>query len=161
MLLPQVDPSIVEVLLNSDRGITIGEKRNCMMAQATGKYVCFIDDDDLVSEDYIKLIMEGIVNDVDCCGLTGLYKPDNAKQQTFIHSNKYTEFFEKDGILIRCPNHLNTIKREHALKCPFPPWDRSEDSHYAFQLRDKGLLKTEHSIDKIIYFYEYVSDKRY
>lgn len=161
VLLPQVDENIVEVLFNSDRGITIGEKRNRMMAQATGKYVAFIDDDDLVSNDYITRLMPGLDADVDCCGLTGLYKPDNGREQIFIHSIAYTEFFERDKVLYRCPNHLNAVKREHALKCPFPHWDRSEDSHFAFMLRDSGLLKTEHMIDKTIYIYEYVSDKRY
>lgn len=161
VLSPQVDTNVVQVLLNSDKDCTIGEKRNRMMTQASGKYVAFIDDDDLVSDDYIKLIMEGIVNDVDCCGLTGLYKPDNGQQQKFIHSIQYKEFFEQDKILYRCPNHLNAVKREHALKCPFPHWDRSEDSNFAFQLRDAGLLKSEHQIHKTIYIYEYISDKRY
>jgi len=161
VLLPQVDENVVEVLFNSDRGITIGEKRNRMMAQATGKYVAFIDDDDLVSNDYISSLMPGLDADVDCCGLTGLYKPDNAKEQLFIHSIAYTEFFERDKILYRCPNHLNAIKRELALHCAFPHWDRSEDSNYAFSLRDKGLLKTEHQVHNIIYYYEYISDKTY
>jgi glycosyltransferase involved in cell wall biosynthesis len=161
VLLPQVNTDEVEVLFNSDRGYSIGEKRNKMVAQAQGKYIAFIDDDDLVSNEYVCLIMDGINKDVDCCGLTGLYKPDNAKEQLFIHSIRYNDFFERDNILYRCPNHLNTVKREHALKCPFPHWERSEDSHYAFMLRDTGLLKTEHVIEKIIYTYEYVSDKRY
>jgi glycosyltransferase involved in cell wall biosynthesis len=161
VLLPQVDTNEIEILFNSDRGCTIGEKRNRMVAQAQGKYIAFIDDDDLVSNNYISQIMEGIDKDVDCCGLTGLYKPDNGKAQTFIHSIQYKEFFERDNVLYRCPNHLNAVKREHAIKCPFPHWDYSEDSNYAFQLRDAGLLKTEHMITDIIYTYEFVSDKRY
>lgn len=161
VLAPQVDTNVVQVLLNSDKDCTIGEKRNRMMAQATGKYVCFIDDDDLVSDDYIKLIMEGIVKDVDCCSLIGLYIPDNGQKQKFIHSIQYKEFFERDKILYRCPNHLNAVKREHAIKCPFPHWDRSEDSNYAFSLRDAGLLKTEHHIESTIYYYLYLSDKKH
>lgn len=161
ILVPQTNNLPIEIILDSARGICIGEKRNNLMMQATGEYVCFIDDDDLVSEDYIVKIMAGINIGVDCCSLNGLYKPDNAKEQTFIHSIKYDNFFEKDNILFRCPNHLNTIKREHAIKCPFPHWDRSEDSNFAFQLRDAGLLKTEHVIDGTIYIYEYVSDKRH
>lgn len=160
-LLPQVDTSNIEVLFSSDRGCSIGEKRNRMVGQATGDYISFIDDDDVISNHYIPQIMEGINKGVDCCGLTGLYKPDNGKEQIFIHSIQYKEFFERDGILYRCPNHLNAVKREHALKCPFPHWERSEDSNYAFQLRDAGLLKSEHMITDIIYTYEYVSDKRY
>lgn len=160
-LAPQIDTNSVEVIFNSDRGCSIGEKRNRMIAQATGEYVCFVDDDDLVSDDYVSLIMQGIDKGVDCCGLTGLYKPDNGPEQIFIHSIKYNEFFEQDKILYRCPNHLNAVRREHALRCPFPHWDRSEDSNYAFQLRDSGLLKTEHMITDIIYTYEFVSDKRY
>lgn len=160
ILVPQTNDQ-VEIIFNSDRGITIGEKRNRMVAQATAEYICFIDDDDTVSHDYVAKVLAGCDRDVDCCSLTGLYKPDNAKEQIFIHSIQYKEFFEQDRILYRCPNHLNAVKREYALKCPFPHWERSEDSNYAFQLRDAGLLKTEHVIEGIIYTYEYVNDKKY
>lgn len=161
VLLPQVNIDEVEVLFNSDRGCTIGEKRNRMVAQAQGHYIAFIDDDDLVSDNYVVSVIAGIDKGVDCCGLTGLYKPDNGKEQVFIHSIQYDRFFEEDNRLLRCPNHLNAVRREHALRCPFPHWDRSEDSNYAFQLRDSGLLKTEHPITDTIYIYEFISDKRY
>lgn len=161
ILQPQLKEYKIEVLLDSTRGITIGEKRNRMLDQAKGDYICYIDDDDSISGDYVDKVMQGIFKGVDCCSLNGLYRPDNAREQLFVHSIKYKDFYEEDGILVRCPNHLNVVKREHALACKFPDWDRSEDSQYAFRLRDAGLLKTEHVIEGVIYNYEYNSNKRH
>ena len=42
----------VEVVINRDNGEkSIGEKRNELLKEATGEYVCFVDDDDMVDDD--------------------------------------------------------------------------------------------------------------
>ena len=46
--------SEVEVLTELDDGTrSIGEKRNALVESAGGEYVCFVDDDDMVSSDYV------------------------------------------------------------------------------------------------------------
>ena len=37
---------------------TIGEKRNWLLEQAKGEYVVFVDDDDLVTNNYVQSIMK-------------------------------------------------------------------------------------------------------
>jgi glycosyltransferase involved in cell wall biosynthesis len=136
-------------------------RRNELLQRAAGEYICFIDDDDRIADNYIELVMAGIATNPDCCSLNGIITTDGKNPKPFKHSIDYKEFFERDGVYYRCPNHLNTVKTELARQCPFPDWDRSEDSNYAFQLRDKGLLKVEYKIEPVLYFYDYVSDKRY
>ena len=48
----------VEILIESDeRQMTIGQKRNKLLDRAIGDYICYVDDDDLVSVDYIEKIL--------------------------------------------------------------------------------------------------------
>lgn len=155
------DRGDIEIITDDRTGISIGAKRNIMLQAATGEYICFIDDDDRIADNYVELVMVGIVTNPDCCSLSGIITTDGKDPKPFIHSIDYNEFFERDGVYYRCPNHLNTIRTELARQCPFPDWQRSEDSNFAFQLRDKRLLKVEYKIPETLYFYDYVSDKRY
>lgn len=152
----------VEIVYSiGDKSVSVGKRRNELMDLAKGEYICFIDDDDRIADNYIDLVMTGIATSPDCCSLNGIIITDGKDPKPFIHSIDYNEFFERDGIYYRCPNHLNTIRTELARQCPFPDWQRSEDSNFAFQLRDKGLLKVEYKIPETLYFYDFISDKRY
>lgn len=140
---------------------SIGTKRNALLNQAGGEYLCFIDDDDRIADNYIELVMAGIATNPDCCSLNGIITTDGKDPKPFIHSIEYTEMFERDGVYYRPPNHLNVVRSSIAKQMVFPDWQRSEDSNYCFQLRDSGLLKVEYKIEQVLYYYDYVSDKRY
>lgn len=150
-----------EVISNDETDISIGVKRNKLMAQATGEYICFIDDDDRIAYNYIQLVMEGIATNPDCCSLNGIITTDGKDPKPFKHSIEYAEMYERDGMYYRPVNHLNVVRSSIAKQMVFPDWQRSEDSNYCFQLRDSGLLKVEYKIDPVLYYYDYVSDKRH
>lgn len=153
---------IVELVNPNDRtDITIGAKRNEMMSRATGDYLCFVDDDDRIADNYIELVMAGVSTNPDCCSLNGIITTDGKDPKPFKHSIDYKEMYEADGVYYRPPNHLNVVRSSIAKQMVFPDWQRSEDSNYCFQLRDSGLLKVEYKIPETLYFYDYVSDKRY
>jgi glycosyltransferase involved in cell wall biosynthesis len=142
----------VEVLISSDDGeIPIGTKRNNLLNKASGKYVCFIDDDDLVSPFYTKYILEALKTSPDCVGLQGIISLKTQGPKIFIHSLSYASWFEKDGVYYRCPNHLNPVKTEIAKNVKFPDISSGEDRVYSYNLKDK--LKTEVYINKPIYYY--------
>jgi len=143
----------VEILIEVDNGkITTGAKRNLLLKKATGDYVAFVDDDDLVSEDYISKILEAIKTNPDCCGMEGKITFQKRKvTKKFIHSMKYKAWFEENKIYYRCPNHISPVKRELALQVMFPDIAREEDKSYSLRLID--LLKTEVYIKGPIYFY--------
>ena len=157
----------VEILIEKDNGtITIGTKRNVLLKRAQGEYVCFIDDDDLVSNDYVSKILEAIKSNPDCCGIEGLiflrprirdrYNPKKRLrgqrvQRKFIHSIRYKTWFEEHLVYYRCPNHLNPVKKELALQVMFASLDDGEDRDYSIRLLP--LLKTETYIKGIIYNY--------
>ena len=163
----------VEILIEIDsKKITTGMKRNLLLERARGDYICFVDDDDKISEDYVTKILEAIKSKPDCCSLEGQLKRRlNRKQMraarrsrgtkimaggilisTFIHSLKYKTWFERRGIYYRCPNHLNVVRRELAYQVGFPDISQGEDMTYSLNLFP--LLKTEAKIKGPIYFYE-------
>lgn len=151
----------VKLMYNHDTTIDIGTKRNRMMAEVNTEYMAFFDDDDMPGPNYIKHLMDGINKGVDCCSLTGIITTDGANPKKFIHSIEYDSMFERDSIYYRPVMHINCLKTEHARQAVFPEWRFSEDSKWALDLMAKGVLKTEHKIDEVIYNYLYVSDKRY
>src|ERR1044071_471382 len=150
----------VRVHIDDDTTIDIGTKRNRMMAEVGTEYMAFFDDDDMPGPNYIKHLIEGISKGVDCCSLTGIITTDSANPRKFIHSIEYKAMFERDNVYYRPVMHINCLKTEHARKIAFPEWKFSEDSKWAMNLMNLGVLKTEHRIDEVIYNYLFVSDKR-
>lgn len=155
----QVYNKPVTIISNHDTDISIGVKRNLLMAEVETPYVCYIDDDDRINDNYISLILKALESDPDCCSLRGKYYLDDVFKNDFEHSIKHTEMKEVDSLLVRPINHLNTVRTEFAKQIPFPDWKYSEDSNYAFRLMHAGLLKTEAWIEETLYFYKCRSDK--
>lgn len=142
----------VEMLAVCDNGEkTIGQKRNELLNAAKGDYVVFVDDDDMISPFYIHGILTAIKDNPDCVGIEGIITQAGIGPKKFVHSLQYNDWFEKDDIYYRCPNHLNPIKREIALDCMFPEISWQEDKSFSERL--KGKLKTEVYIKGPIYFY--------
>jgi hypothetical protein len=149
----------VKVFIDDSRYKSIGKKRNDLMSRADGKYTCFIDDDDRICSNYIQLLMRGIHQNMDCCSLIGEITEDGLNPKKFIHSIKYADYFEKDGVYFRPPNHLNCIKREIAQGFKFPEKNHSEDTEWAMAMCRAGVIKSEHEINETIYYYDYRSKK--
>lgn len=145
----------IEILVESDGGeMMIGDKRNILLENSSGKYVSFIDDDDDISPDYVSKVLKAIKKEPDCCGLEGTITTNGRRPKKFIHSLQYKKWFEKNGIYYRNPNHLNAIKREIALKVGFSSKSHGEDRDFSMAVLP--YLKTEEYISGPIYFYKYV-----
>lgn len=152
-LQPQINES-VELLIKTDNGeMPIGKKRNLLLEEATGDYIAFVDDDDLVSDDYVKKILEATESKPDCCGIQGIITFQGQNPKMFIHSLRYKEWFEQNNIYYRCPNHLNPVKREIALQVRFPETNFGEDKDYSVRLLP--FLKEEYFISGVVYHYLY------
>ncbi len=156
-LIDQSDMDVVEILTETDAGeMHTGAKRNKLLLQAKGDYIAFVDDDDMVSDDYVSKILKAIETNPDCCGLEGIITTDGNNPHLFIHSLTCGSWYEKDGIYYRTPNHLNTVKREIALKVMFND-DMSNCEDRDYSLRIQPYLKTEEYIKGPIYFYKCTS----
>lgn len=149
----------VEILINNDNGEkTTGEKRNELLDIANGDYIAFVDDDDIVSKDYVKKILQATKTNPDVIGIHLLHKEDNVLRGLTYHSLKYDHWWDEPsptnpGLTnyYRNPNHLNPVKREYALKARFPEINVGEDRSYSQNLLQ--YLKTEENIESPIYEY--------
>ena len=137
---------------------TIGAKRQRMIQAATADYVAFVDDDDMVSRDYVARILPCLKSKPDCVGITMHVTMDGRDwnpSPIFRHSLQFRENFLWHG-QDRTPHHLCPLKRAAALQSRFPDIMWGEDYNYA-----QGLLqhlKTEEwSGDEPLYFYRYRS----
>lgn len=157
---------IVEVIVEVDeKQITTGAKRNNLLYKASGKYICFIDDDDHIYSMYVKLILEAIESDADCIATTGIYTVDNGKKvrwklsKDFIDEDKFDQNLNTI-VYFRRTNHLSPVKRLLALQSMFPEISNGEDKEYSRRLNP--FLQSEVEIKELIYHYDYKSyDKEY
>ena len=157
-LAPQITED-TEIVIESDSGeMTIGHKRNILLDKAIHDYVCFVDDDDLVSTDYVTKIVNAIQSKPDCCSLLGVFTTNGVNPIEFHHSLQYTHWSNDRIPYERNPNHLNAIKRELALQVKFND-DMSIGEDKDFSTRILPLLKTEVKIEGVIYHYLWLTSK--
>ena len=145
----------VHFVVNQDDGSkSVGKKRNEVLDQAKGEYVCFVDDDDMVSPDYIESICN-VLTDNDCDGVSfwGMYYVRGQPLMLFNHANENGGHFKKDGRQYRPLNHLNPVRTEIAREIRFPEKDFGEDADYCDRLLECGKIKNECAIDRVLYHY--------
>lgn len=144
---------IIEIVTETDDGrLSVGTKRNKVLDKANGEYVCFIDDDDMVTPIYVSKILNALQSKPDVVELVGFLPHHNLP---FIHNLKCGGHFRKDGIQFRTPNHLNTIKTEIAKKIRYVEISHGEDQDYSHRLWQSGLMKTEELIHERMYIYQF------
>lgn len=149
----------VEIKIHdAGRQMPTGKKRNELIAMSCGEYFGFIDDDDQVSDDYIKQIVQGASLNPDVITFRGWMTTngENRRQFTIKLGSDYTE---RNGHYYRYPNHLCYMRRDAIKAVRFPEIWNQEDFRFATEIRAKGLLKTEHHIDKEIYHYRFTTNK--
>lgn len=158
-LVKQVDSDIEILTDNRDRNTSTGEKRNYLLQRATGEYVWFIDDDDMIYGGAIKAIMEGIESGADVLAINGIMTTDgrNPERWYIALKNPYEKI---NGIYFRFPNHITPMKRELAVKVKYPHKWIEEDYEYACLLKASGLLKTEFVVKQPVYHYRFRNNKK-
>lgn len=158
ILRPQLVPGVT--FATDDGPGSIGAKRQRMLESATGDYIAFIDDDDLVAPDYIARIIPCLASSPDVVGICMHVKMDGLDwhpSPIFRHSLRFISNLHWQG-QDRPPHHLCPLRREVALMSRFSDKMWGEDFDFS-----QGLLPHLHteswSGDAPIYFYEYRSNK--
>ena len=145
----------VQILSLCDtKEISVGEKRNILLNKSCGRYVCFIDDDDVVAPDYLIKLINAISSNSDVITFCGDYV-ENAVVTPFSISMVHRGNFNHPNIFYRLPNHLCPVKRKIALSCQFTDKNYGEDSDYAERINK--YIKNEFHIQDKLYFYMYNS----
>lgn len=158
-------PSEVEILHLcthpvKNGGMHTGDKRQQLLTFAKGDYVVFVDDDDIVSADYVEEILEAIKTGPDVITFNGFMTTNGTDRKDFeiAYGHHYTEH---NGILYRPPNHICPIKRELALLVGYDrTTSNGEDYDYCMRLHQLDLIRTNVHIKKFLYHYNYQSTNK-
>jgi len=156
----QIQDKPVEVLILSDNACRpVGTKRNDMINLSNGEYICFIDDDDRVSDDYIDLILKEIEDsNTDVVVFNAEISFDGINPK-LVRYGKEFDYCEKEDAYYRHPNHLMVHKKSN-IKEFFKDVKFGEDDEWAF--RQLQNIQTQRRIEKVLYFYDYkTTTKKY
>lgn len=158
ILQPQLT-SDVELLIEVDnKEISTGAKRNILLNRAKGKYIVFIDDDDIVSDFYIEKILNACKSDADCIAINGTMTTNGTNEIAWRLSKNYHNVTAKENgkfIYLRTTNHIAPVKRKLALLAMFPDFSNGEDAEYSRRLNQ--YLKTETTISESLYHYRFLT----
>lgn len=151
----------VEVLWEADDGeITLGQKRNVLMDRCSGKYHCFVDDDDVLSPNYLKTFVPMILSetDYDCASFVGAHYKRGGFNKLFYHSMKFKDWDETEERFIRTISPMNLIKTEIVRQVRYKDIRNTEDYEFSVRLMESGLLKAEFDIDPNYPIYHYIDE---
>ena len=155
--LSEDDQQRVEVIVLTDnKQMMLGHKRNTMIDIAQGKYIAFVDDDDRIADDYIAELLKATDTDADAIVFTAEVSLNGEPPKPCYYSKAHRRDYNKPKAYYRIPNHICCVKKSVSLKSSFPNILYGEDAGYGKVLLKH--LKTEHVIDKVLYYYDYNAD---
>lgn len=141
------------VLLDNKRR-TVGEKRDALLRAARGKYVAYVDDDDAVSADYVREILEAAHKNPDVVTfLQSSVVNGQAATVEFKLGNVNNQFIP-GTVVKRNAWHVCAWRRSLAMLSHFPPTNYGEDWAYASKLCSMPNL-TEAHVDKVLHYYRH------
>lgn len=148
------DQSRVEILMLVDnKKAMLGVKRNDLVNLAQGEYIVFVDSDDIIAPDYIKTLLDACETGKDVITFTSMVSLNGGKAKPCYYSKDFKRDYNTNNAYYRIPNHICCVKKEVSLKSSFPALKYAEDVGYAKLLLPH--LKTEHKIDRVLYYYNY------
>jgi glycosyltransferase involved in cell wall biosynthesis len=155
----QIQSKPVQILgLTDNKSFSVGEKRNLLINMSSGRYVCFIDDDDRVSEEYIDSILEAIDADKKVITFKGTQNTNGLKDAPFTYDPNIGRNLKKEinGVRykVMLPDHLCVWKKDEIV-FKFPHKNLSEDHEWARSMGSSYNSDDVHHIDKFLYHYEF------
>lgn len=164
----KIDPESVEILcLIDNKSKHIAEKRNDVLNSSNGKFVCCLDDDDDISDDYISSLVSAIKTNLDADVITfnqHCFIDGESMKVSFGMNNPVQQLKRSlDGKLmdiLRPPFHMclwnSNIAKEESFKHVYSSNGQScEDYDWVLRLYPK--VKKEFKIDKELHYYIYNS----
>ena len=160
----------VEIIVDLDNGKrSISTKRNNLLHLAKGEYLCFIDDDDSVSEDFVESVTNAIKMNlnVDCITFDQSCIVDDRQFTVSFglgHPITSEEYMLAKGEerLHRPPYHMCAFKSNIAKRHLFSSLKDNRGKSVEdidWLLRLYPYLNNECRIPKILHYYQYCSNK--
>jgi glycosyltransferase involved in cell wall biosynthesis len=127
---------LVEHLIFSDNwNRSIGEKRQNLVDLARGQYIAFLDDDDVVRDDYVERMLSLAETGADVLTFRQAVWFQNQNATVEFRLGHPDEAFQAGAIIKRGPWHVCGWKRQLVRGCVFPHVNYGEDYAWAVQAR--------------------------
>ncbi len=163
-LMPQVEAAggRVKVIAYWDNGENdLASKRQALVEACRTDYLCFVDDDDTVTDDYVASVLDALATRPDFVGLWMNVHKDGADHRLAELSLKHDHWFDGPTHYCRDITHENPMRADIARSVDFrdKEIDEPEDSPWAAKLRAKLAGAREVMIDRVLYHYWWVPEQ--
>lgn len=159
-LLSQTEPYAgrVRILAGFNNGSPpLPELRQRMVEAVATDYLSFVDDDDMVSPDFVSAVMSALEQRPDYVGFQVNYFADGRLRGVIDHSLRHGGWREEKNPYrwLRDITHINPIRSEVAKAARFDvvAGGQVEDRPWVAQVRNSGSLKVETYIPRPLYDY--------
>lgn len=152
---------MVEVLIDGSKrftegGLSIGKKREALVKRASGKYLCFLDDDDMISGNYLETLLRLCQHDVDVVTFRNFSRLETfwmIVDMSLQHNGN--DQASPDAIVNRRPWHICPVRSLFAKMHDFPDTNYGEDWHWFEQVLKHCV--TEKKTNAILHEYHHGS----
>lgn len=161
-LLDILEPQVAQynnvelLVLYDNKKRSVGEKRDSIISIANGEYIVFVDDDDIVTEDYVSSIMTCLNENpnTDCVVFDSICTIDDGIP---IHCKygieyNYNHNATGNGFWTGKPAHTMVYSKKLVTSASFGRMNVGEDFHWVNQVHTK--IKNQSRIDKVLYYYK-------
>lgn len=151
----QMTPEVELLALMDTKTLSLWAKRNKLMEIASGDYIIHLDDDDLVTDDFVEQILRGIESWADCITFNHSISINgwDYVPVIFWKDQEHTQVSAEQPYYTRKPNNKMCWRRSLALQYPQADISWLEDTLQADEMAKHDY--TEHHIDKALYLYNY------
>lgn len=152
--LPEVEIVIDNGASFMDGGLSIGKKREGLVRQASGKYVCFLDDDESIAPNYLESLVRMCMQDADIVTFRSIVRMADfwgIVDMRLVY--KVNDQMTPEYTVRRPPWHICPVRSRHAQRYKFNDKNNAED----FEWIEKVLrhCTTEAHTDKILFCYQH------
>lgn len=143
---------MVEIIIDSDNmQKSVGQKRNDLIEKAQGEFICFIDDDDFVDENYLSSILYHLNSGVDIL-LIGIKHIQDGVIKTKIIPSLYIDNMNTGEAVMKTNHfHLCPHKKSIAKNVLFEGLNFAEDMVYSQKMVKH--INSYYLISEPIYIY--------
>jgi len=152
---PPLTPEQASALFKNLGKLTAAEKLEAseLLDMAQGEYVCFLDDDEWISPDYIETLLRLVYFNPDVATFRSLAMLENNWALIDMSIANENEQINPDTITLRKPWHVCPVKSEIAKTIEFSELNYGEDWVWFEQVLE--LCNSQQHTDRIIHNYRH------
>jgi glycosyltransferase involved in cell wall biosynthesis len=143
---------MVEIIVDTDNMIkSVGQKRNDLIQKAQGEFICFIDDDDFITENYLSTILYHLNSGIDILLIAIEHIENGVNKPKIIPSLFIDNLNTGEAVLKTNHFHLCPHKKSIARNVLFEGVNFAEDMLYSHKMVKH--INSSYLINEPLYIY--------